>query len=757
MSCVLAVAAILAWPVAVRGEPAARQLPSARSAAQEAPAVTLEPAARLQRLAARDGPSPLLAVPYLAQEELLCGGAAAAMVIRYWGARQEAAAYAHLIDRDRHGIPTDDLVNALRGDRWRAIPFAGSAGRVQDQLDAGRPVIALIEVRPGRYHYVVLLAWSAERVVLHDPAVGPYRVLAATEFERAWAVTGRWSLLVLPRDGRASAEESVGPADSPAAASGDDRSPLTGRPPLPPANEAAVEACAPLLIAGIEAARAGDAVAAEARLRAAMAACPTSPAAPRELAGLRFRQERWQDAAKLARRSLELEPTDRYTRRLLASARFLAGDRDGALDDWNRLLEPRIDLVDIQGLRRTRHPVVGRMLGLGGGDLLTRERLGRARRRLSELPAAALTALRYEPPRDGRSTVVAAVVEPPLLPTSPFAIGAALARAAVSGQATLSLASPTGGGDAWTPRWRWGDGRAGGGLSVALPAPAALGAVWRIDLERHEEVFAPITSPGFAVSGSEAQPSTVTVAEQPALAPQPEAVERTHAGLTIADWYGEDTRWEVSSGWDRWQAIGQHLSFGAAVERRWAADRLVLRLDGTAWTRVGAGRGAFVQTGASVEWRSTQDDITSPSTWHGAAGLHAVGGDAPRDLWPGAGQGELRAPLLRAHPLVEGGSIRPGGVGRTLLHGTLEYRRRLVQLGPVGLSAAVFGDVARTASPMADGPGPAAVQVDAGAGLRLRLPGQPGHLRLDVARGLRDGATSVSAGWILSPSGRPSR
>jgi hypothetical protein len=41
------------------------------------------------------------------------------------------------------------------------------------------------------------------------------------------------------------------------------------------------------------------------------------------------------------------------------------------------------------------------------------------------------------------------------------------------------------------------------------------------------------------------------------------------------------------------------------------------------------------------------------------------------------------------------------------------------------------------------------LEMDAGAGLRLRLPGQPGLLRLDLAKGLLDGATSFSAGWIL--------
>lgn len=41
----------------------------------------------------------------------------------------------------------------------------------------------------------------------------------------------------------------------------------------------------------------------------------------------------------------------------------------------------------------------------------------------------------------------------------------------------------------------------------------------------------------------------------------------------------------------------------------------------------------------------------------------------------------------------------------------------------------------------------AALQIDVGAGLRVRLPGTQGALRLDAARGLRDGRTALSIAW----------
>jgi hypothetical protein len=55
----------------------------------------------------------------------------------------------------------------------------------------------------------------------------------------------------------------------------------------------------------------------------------------------------------------------------------------------------------------------------------------------------------------------------------------------------------------------------------------------------------------------------------------------------------------------------------------------------------------------------------------------------------------------------------------------------------------VFLDVARATDRRLPG---GAWHADAGAGLRLALPGS-GVVRLDVAKGLRDGATVVSVGW----------
>lgn len=118
------------------------------------------------------------------------------------------------------------------------------------------------------------------------------------------------------------------------------------------------------------------------------------------------------------------------------------------------------------------------------------------------------------------------------------------------------------------------------------------------------------------------------------------------------------------------------------------------------------------------------------------------------DRWPGAGAGHARPLLLRAHPLLDDGRIGGPVFGRLVAQGTIEAERDVVARGLMTLGVAAFADVARawdrpdrTNSPL---------HVDAGAGLRVRLaPGQPA-IRIDLARGLRDGRTALTAGWQLS-------
>ena len=132
----------------------------------------------------------------------------------------------------------------------------------------------------------------------------------------------------------------------------------------------------------------------------------------------------------------------------------------------------------------------------------------------------------------------------------------------------------------------------------------------------------------------------------------------------------------------------------------------------------------------------------------GATGVERVSDAAPFGLWPGAGDGHAREPLLRAHPLLDAGVIDLDGspaFGRTLWFATAEVQRWFDKPSMVRAGIAGFADIARVSRQFSAGP--ASAQLDLGTGLRIKLPGTDGVLRVDMAHGVRDGRNALTVGW----------
>jgi predicted double-glycine peptidase len=140
-----------------------------------------------------------LTVPYVRQTKELCGGAAAAMLFRYWGdAQADPNQFAPLLDRAAGGLATGVLATAIEDRGWRTVRFTGSIETVADLLRDGRPVIVLLKVGNGRFHYLVVVGTSDTHIVVHDPERGPSRSVPVRDFLDAWEPAGFWALLVLP-------------------------------------------------------------------------------------------------------------------------------------------------------------------------------------------------------------------------------------------------------------------------------------------------------------------------------------------------------------------------------------------------------------------------------------------------------------------------------------------------------------------------------------------------------------------------------
>jgi predicted double-glycine peptidase len=653
----------------------------------------------------------LIDVPYLPQTAELCGGAALAMVMRYWGDRTVLPSDFQSLVKSPAGIATIDLIGAVVRRGWQAAasqappdtPLAG----LGHEVDLGRPVIVLIEPSPGHFHYVVVVGVTRDRVVLHDPARTSFRVVAVDTFDREWRGSQRWQLVVLPPAGGVRVE--------------------TERPPLGVSGLTAITqprtgACGALVDHGVALADI-DVAEAEQALRAASELCPTDADPWLELAGLRFRDSHWRESAGLAERAVRLAPTDQNAWALLATARFMDDDAGGALEAWNHLGEPSIDVVTITGARRSPQPALAHLIGLEPRTLLTRHAFDRAARRFGDAPTASATRLTFTPIDGGRATVSAAMAEREAWPHSPLDLAVVVGRALVADDLRVTLAGVAGQGETVSADWRWPSGRPRVGASLSLPAPAPLAGIVTINGFWEHQSYA-LPTAGAA--------STVV------------SDSRRDVLINLGTWLSGGTHIDVGVGIDRFSTDDYFVSHGA-FEEHLAGDRLIARVDGTRWW-LGAG-GGFSSETAIVSWCSTPD--VARASWSVTAGQSLSTASTPRALWMGAGTGEGRPLLLRAHPLLDANVISGPLFGRRIAFSTAEYQHplRLTPAGIVGVAA--FVDTARAWSGLA-GPGASPLEVDAGVGLRLKVSQRGDTARIDVARGLRDGGTVLSIGWSSS-------
>jgi hypothetical protein len=546
-------------------------------------------------------------------------------------------------------------------------------------------VLALIEDRPGTFHYLVIVAWSERGIVFHDPARAPFRVMSAAEFDSRWRVSDRWMAVVVPEEGRleASATDAVLEAGSRLDAS---------------------TPCDTLIADGVRHAQANDLAAAERVLTTALT-CP-GPAAPRELAGVRLLQKRWPEVVHLASAAVALDAQDAHSWKLLATGRFLQDDRAGALSAWNEVGEPRVDLVRVDGLRRTRQRVVERLIDVRAGRVLTPSTLLRARRRLAELPSAASTRLDYVPVPSGLAELRTAVAERPLYPSGRLPLAALALSTAATRELRVGAASLTGGGEQLAVAWRFWERRPR--LAAELTAPAPWGGVWGIEAFAERQPF----------TAREVPPS-----------------ERTSAFLRTANWASDVLRLDVGTGIDRWRGRGPYGRLAAETRVLSRSDRIDIRLRGNMWL----GDTSFGQARASAVLRTSTD--VRGLVGLAMAAAEVVGDDTPAAMWPAADTGHARRSLSRAHPVLADGRLRVERLGRALTNLSLEVQNWWRPAGIVRAAVAAFGDFSRTSRRLN---GTALDVADVGVGARIGLVGVPGIFRVDVARGLTDGAAAVS-------------
>ncbi len=626
-----------------------------------------------------------LQVPYVAQSVLLCGGAAIAMIERWWDRRGVfASEFAHLVRAEEGGIRTTDLTDAMTSRGWQAQAVTGTPAIVRQSLADSAPVIALIRVGERRYHYVVILAWREGTVTYHDPAVSPFATLDTTAFLQRWRGAKQWALLVKPNLTTAATT------------------------PVPPAaTRTTVDSlpCRPWLDQAADAAAAGDLGTADARLVSASTRCANEPLVLRERAGVRFRQGRHGEAAKLAVEYTRLAPNDSLGWQLLASSRYLAGDAPGALDAWNRVGRPIVDLIRIDGIRRTRFSEVLGVSESAPGEVLTRRALAITRRRIADMPTLGATRVTYAAVTGGVVELRAVVNERPMIEPARSLFFSTAVDALFRRDIHLSLASPLRLGELWTMQWRWQQADPRIAVRVAIPARLGIPVVAHLEQSWETYRFAGRSTPD----------------------------EREAAALQFTGWTRPSLDAIAGVRVERWAGRGEYVAVTAGTGFHDARDRVGLLVEGDhAFPRdeqraysLARARAAF--TPPIDRWQMQ---------WTMRLGVDVATAGTPTALQPLAGGDFARAIPLRAHPFIVDRVLPTARIARTVMHGGIAGDRAVFQRGPLRLGAGVFLDGAQLRD-NAEGDAQPRFYLDAGAGLRIGLAGtQWSALRIDVARGL---------------------
>lgn len=641
----------------------------------------------------------VLDVPYLPQSVLLCGGAALAMVERWWGRRGvQAEDFAALVKPELGGIRTTDLDSAARARGWNALALRATPALVQQWLRDSVPVIALIEVRPARYHFVVIVGWSDQRVVFHDPAGAPNTTEPEARFLSRWAGGQDWALVVRP---------------APPGTGGGIPSP-SGAPVVAPVDSMP---CRPWLDRALDAAAAGDLTSAALLLEAAERACPGEPLVARERAAIRFRQGRHAESISLVTHYLTQAPRDTLGWQLLATSRFLTGDPDGALAAWNETGQPIVDLLRIDGLRNLRFRQVATAVGLPHGSLLTPGALALARRRIAELPGIGRGVVGYQPVGSGLVEVRVVVGERPLLDPPWRLLAAGAIRAVAQQEAELEFGTRSGAGERWSGAWRWEPARQRIATRVELPLQLAIPGVLS------------------AVGGWERMAIGLD-ARAEAVAEE----SNRSAGIGFEGWLTPSLRPALGLRLERWADVRRYLAVVGALEWRASGDRLAVSATAEQAMAM-AGHSSYRRHGLRTTWTSALS--LQQASWSARMGYDGASAGAPVGRWPVAGRHPGWAIPLRAEPALLRGVVAGRTVGRGILHGGVAGDLPVWRGGPVVLAAGAFLDGARITSSADRTLGPRDV-LDAGIGLRLGAgDGALGTVRFDWARRVLGGGRSA--------------
>ena len=144
-----------------------------------------------------------VAVPFFPDDTDQCGPATLASVLTYWGITTDPATLKEEIYLPRlKGTLPLDLLLAAQARGLTADIYQGSLDNVKAELDAGHPLVALVNLGYAIFpqgHFVVITGYDDQRrgVYVHS-GLERDQFLPYERFLQSWDKTGRWTLLIVP-------------------------------------------------------------------------------------------------------------------------------------------------------------------------------------------------------------------------------------------------------------------------------------------------------------------------------------------------------------------------------------------------------------------------------------------------------------------------------------------------------------------------------------------------------------------------------
>lgn len=143
-------------------------------------------------------------VPFFAQTERMCGPAALASVIGFYGAgtKMEDVAKEVYLEKLKGTLPIDLVIYAKKKG-FEAVYYSGGLDDLKEKLRAGKPLILFLNLGFESYpigHYVTAVGFddALEAVLAHSGAVKE-DVFSYRELLAAWQKTNFASLLITPK------------------------------------------------------------------------------------------------------------------------------------------------------------------------------------------------------------------------------------------------------------------------------------------------------------------------------------------------------------------------------------------------------------------------------------------------------------------------------------------------------------------------------------------------------------------------------